>query len=190
MSEPDEGRDMDVAAEVARAKDGDEEALNRLTQRFWPEIQSYLARLWYPARFDPEAEASDLTQKTFIKLPRVLEGYAENGRFPAWLRRVAKYEHQTKVRSLLSQQLDTMRTVAGEAPDETLFPTGKLELRGLVQELPEGERLAWELWAQGFSHDEIAAELGIKPGSSYTRISRAKDRLVGLLMARRGDPER
>ncbi len=186
MKRRDDVRDFDVAAEVGRVREGDEEALNRLTRRIWPEIQSYLARLWYPARFDPEAEASDLTQKTFIKLPRVLDGYAENGRFPAWLRRVAKHEYQPRVRSLLSQQLDTMRTVAGETPDETLFPTGKLELRDMVGELPEGERRAWELWAQGFSHDEIAAELGIKPGSSYTRISRAKDRLIGLLMARRG----
>ncbi len=179
---------VDLPRLVAAAKRGDEEAVNELTRRFWSEIQGYLARLWYPPRYDAEAEASDLAQRTFIKLPRVLDGYTENGRFPAWLRRVAKFEYRTRLRSLLSQHLDTIHTMAGGDPaerDATLFATAKMELRGLVGELPEGERRAWALWAEGYSHDEIAAELGIAHGASYTRVSRAKDRLVRLLMARR-----
>ena len=182
------GYEIDVPETVARARSGDAEAVNQLTRRFWDEVQAYLAGLWYPPRYDAQAEASDLAQKTFIKLPRVLDGYSEQGRFPAWLRRVAKFEYRTRLRSLLNQHLDTIHTMAGGDPadrDETMFATAKLELRGLVEELPEGERRAWSLWADGFTHDEIAAELGIAQGASYTRVSRAKDRLVRLLMARR-----
>ncbi len=183
---PDTGA-LDVPELVARAKAGEHRAINQLTTLFWDEIKEGLERRWYPPRYDPSAEAEDLTQKTFIKLGEALEGYAESGRFRGWLHRVAFHMYKTRLRSVLRQGLETLHTSAGNVPSEqeTLFPTGKQELRELVERLPHGEREAWTLYAAGYKHPEIAERLGIAHGASYARVSRAKDRLIAMVMASR-----
>lgn len=183
---------IDLPRVVAQAQAGQPEALDTLARHFWDDVHEFLTRQRYLARSDAAAEAADLTQQVFLKLPRVLDGYAEDGHFPAWLRRVAEFEHRTHLRSLIRKRLDTIHTVAGASPDDvpsTLFPTGKARLRALVQELSPAEQEAWNLWVAGLTHVEIAAELGIEKGASYTRVCRARDKLTRWLAASYGPDE-
>ena len=168
---------------VARAKAGDQDALNRLMELFRDYIRRHLAHRWYPPRYDPVEEAEDLTQRTFMKLERALEGYSERGKFRAWLRRVAEYQHKMWVRRVIKVELDTLHTSAGADPTSaaTLFPTGKNFLRQALPELSPGEREAWDLYAQGLSGPEIAARLGRKPNAINVRLKRARDRLSDLI---------
>ena len=53
----------------------------------------------------------------------------------------------------------------------------------LVQSLPEGYRTVFNLFAiEGYSHKEIAEELGITENTSKSQYSRAKSTLRELLI--------
>ena len=48
-------------------------------------------------------------------------------------------------------------------------------LMGLVQQMPDGFRAVFNMYAiEGYSHQEIAKELGITEGGSRSQLSRAK----------------
>lgn len=169
-------RDQDLASLVAAAKEGDRAALDEVCARCYDQV------LFYFQQRIP-AQAEDLTQRLFAELPRKLAGYTESGRFRAWLQGVAYNMFLTQNRSNQRRREDTLRTEIDLADTETttLFRTAKGELRRLVLALPPTLREAWELFAEGRSHSEIAAELGISPGAAATRVSRARTRLLEML---------
>lgn len=179
MTERPAARDeaSDIAALVAAAKRGDRDALDYLCAQFYDDILHY-----FTERIPAHAE--DLTQKLFASLDRKLDGYRESGRFHAWLRSVAYHMFLTQLRSDRRRKEDTLKTGADieESSTTTMFRTKKGELRHLAQQLPPSLRDAWDLHVQHYSHDEIAARLGITPGAAMTRVSRARSLLAQWLM--------
>ena len=56
-----------------------------------------------------------------------------------------------------------------------------------MQRLKPRERsLLWLAYAQGFSHEEIAATLGLKTGSLKALLCRARRRLLSMMNTARG----
>ena len=53
--------------------------------------------------------------------------------------------------------------------------TARIDLDRAVSKLPEGYRSVYELFdVYGFSHEEIAARLGIAPGTSKSQLFHAR----------------
>jgi len=170
------GEGSELSDLVAKAKKGDEAALNRLCTQCYDEILEFF-------RQRIPAHAEDLTQLLFAELPSKLEGYQESGRFRAWLRGVAYNMFLTKARSVKRLREETIRSgIAHPDPDTaTLFRTAKGRLRALVTRLPDSLRRAWDLHAEGYSNAEIGVALGITEGAAATRVSRARSQLFAWL---------
>src|SRR5689334_705271 len=84
--------DLELAPVVARAKAGDDAALDDLCRRCYSVVYDFLVYLM-------PAEAEDLTQEVFANLGHRLRGYEETGRFTAWLRSVAFNLFRTRNRA-------------------------------------------------------------------------------------------
>lgn len=69
---------------IERAKTGDSEAYGELADLYAPRLFGYLYRL-----LGQKEEAEDLVQEAFVRLVRTLERYEHDGRFEAWLFRIA-----------------------------------------------------------------------------------------------------
>jgi RNA polymerase sigma-70 factor (ECF subfamily) len=170
--------DAELAPVVARAKAGDDAALDDLCRRCYSVAYDFLAYLI-------PAEAEDLTQELFADLRKRLRGYEETGRFTPWLRSVAFNLFRTRNRSNQRRREEPLDPdeydIALAEATSTIFTTEKRALRVAVGRLPETLREAWTLYAEGHEPQEIARKLAITPGAAATRVSRAKIHLERIL---------
>ena len=141
---------------VARAKQGDRDALRHLYVRYADNVYSYVMSI---VRNHHEAE--DVTQQVFAKLPDSLRRYEDRGApFLSWLVRLA--------RNAAIDQLRSRRAVPVAEPIERLAPAeegGARErrdnLRSALETLPEDQREIIVLrHVGGLAPAEIAARLG------------------------------
>ena len=141
----------------------------------------YLARL----TGDPDS-AADAAQEAFIKL---LEKPPAPGHTRAWLYRVgtnaALEAARTRSRRLVLVRGAGDKVPVGDAPatpDEELARTERRErVRHALKRLNEKERAVLLLREEGFSHKEIAEQVGTTTGSVGTMIARALDKLADEL---------
>ncbi len=154
-----------------------------LYERYAPKMMSICAR--YCAN---DAEAADILQEGFIKVFNNLQKLKKPDQLESWIRGIMvntaldtfrkKQTHQGFEMNL-NEQYDI-----GEA--ETI--TAQLstdELLEIIQTLPEGYRLIFNLYAiEGYSHPEIAEELNISTGASKSQYARAKKLLQEKVKAR------
>lgn len=124
-----------------------------------------------------ESEAQDMLQEGFIRMFSNLEQYAGTGSFEGWARRIfihtaIKYFHKTR-KHRFTYELDSAneRPVNSDAVGEMTAD----EMLALVQKLPEGYRMVFNLYAiEGFSHKEIADMLEIGESTSRSQLVKAR----------------
>jgi RNA polymerase sigma factor (sigma-70 family) len=124
-----------------------------------------------------QAEAEDVLQEGFIKIFRYIAQFKGEGSFEGWLRRIFV---NTALRSCkkkrispveISEQVDQQAMVETVA----LSALGETELLRLINALPEGYRLVFNLSViEGYNHDEIAAMLDIQPATSRSQLVKAR----------------
>lgn len=139
-------------------------------------------------------EAEDVMQEAYFRAWSHLDQYRGEGRFAAWLTRIAVNEALARVRNrtptLRCDIEDAGGTLMPEhmpAPD----PEQKLvseELRSLIERavdrLPEGQRLVFMLRdVQGLSVTETAESLELTPANVKVRLHRARSSLRQRLEA-------
>jgi RNA polymerase sigma factor (sigma-70 family) len=175
-------READLAGLVARARGGDSEAVGALAKRFAEQIKRDLLP------FAGQEEAEEAVQDVFADLTARLRGYHESDSFPAWLKRVACNRWRTRRRAEIrrwKREVTLPPSLAAPAADvSSFFSTDRRQLRRLAEDLPPGEREAWRLQDAGLKPREIAVKLGLDRGAVYTRLSRAKKRLIAWFKAR------
>lgn len=121
------------------------------------------------------ADADDVLQDVFVGLGRALRAYDERGRFDAWLRTVAVRTALMRLRGArrkreLPLESQSIAAVGGEEATQL----SRLDLERALARLPEPLRIVFMLKeVEGYGHAEIAKLLGITPGASMTRLSRA-----------------
>jgi RNA polymerase sigma-70 factor (ECF subfamily) len=126
-----------------------------------------------------KAEAEDILQDSFLKIFNSIREYAGSGSFAGWLRKIAvntaithyhknlKYRYHVEIEEFVS-------TETGVSSFEEDFFTSD-ELFGVLNELPAGYRMVFNLYAvEGYKHKEIAEILGIDTNTSKSQYSRAK----------------
>lgn len=127
-------------------------------------------------------EAEDILQEGFIKVFQNLNKYENNGSLEGWIRRIivnTAIDLIRKQKQMPLVELDEHVGASGlESEGDALGSLGLEYLMQLIQDLPPGYRLVFNMYAvEGYSHAEIAAELGINESSSRSQYTRAKSML-------------
>jgi RNA polymerase sigma-70 factor (ECF subfamily) len=125
--------------------------------------------------------AADATQQTFIKAWRAASTYDPEREFGPWIyaiaRRTAIDIYRKEARSTPRDDLEVATLPPGL---ETVWEV--FEVREAVDQLPDEERLVVKLsHFDGYTHVEIAEQLGIPVGTVKSRSHRAHRRLLELL---------
>jgi RNA polymerase sigma factor (sigma-70 family) len=132
------------------------------------------------------AEAEDMLQEGFIRVYRDMAQFRGDGALGGWIRRIMV----NTALSHLRRQRDFLRDTADFTPFENQFHTEEnfaaaldaQTLLKLLQKLPPGYRAVFNLYAiDGFSHEEIAEQLGISIGTSKSQLFKAREYLKKML---------
>jgi RNA polymerase sigma factor (sigma-70 family) len=122
-------------------------------------------------------EAEDSLQLGYIKIFQKINEFRGDGSFEGWMRRIMV---NTAIESY-RKNIKFMNVVPIEESFEqpsTGFDYNRLgmqDLMKIIQKLADGYRLVFNMYAiEGYSHKEIAEELGISEGASKSQLSRAR----------------
>jgi RNA polymerase sigma-70 factor (ECF subfamily) len=122
--------------------------------------------------------AQNLLQDGFIKLFDKIHTYSGAGSFVGWMRKIfvnTALEH-LRHSDVLKYSTDVNTAFNIESDEES--PIDKIsadELIKCITELPVGFRTVFNMFAiEGYSHAEIAEQLGIKEGTSRSQYARAR----------------
>ena len=133
--------------------------------------------------------AEDLLQDGFIKVFSNLVRFEAKGSFEGWVRRTMVntcLDHiRRQKKSFADVDISEAEYLVGDA--EKAF--GKLraeELMKLIEAMPTGYRTVFNLYViEGYSHQEIADELGVTESTSKTQFKKARNYLMNVI----GDKE-
>jgi RNA polymerase sigma factor (sigma-70 family) len=129
-------------------------------------------------------EAEDILVTAFTKVFDRIGQFKGEGSFEGWIRRIMVNEALTYLRKSRTMYLETDLAQADREPDYDKL-SDHLETEDLlkmIQELPAGYRLVFNMYAiDGYSHKEIAEQLGISENTSKSQLSRARVYLQKML---------
>lgn len=129
-------------------------------------------------------EAEDVLVTAFTKILDKIEQYKSEGSFEGWIRRIVVNESLTYLRRNKNMYLELDLEAANYEPDyQTISDHLEAEdLLKMIGELPSGYRIVFNLYAiDGYSHKEIAEQLGISENTSKSQLSRARVYLQKIL---------
>jgi RNA polymerase sigma-70 factor (ECF subfamily) len=164
---------------IRRALDGDERALRQLWSQHSPHIDAVIRRLVG----DPD-EAADIAQEVWIQIFRALPSYRGDSQFGTWAHRIAvnrTLNALRRTRRIAKSETDIEDdTVAVEHDSERALLAATIE--DAAGQLSPGARTVFMMHdVEGFTHEEIARELGITPGGSKSQLFKARAKLRRLL---------
>lgn len=163
------------SALIRRFLDGDEDAFRALYQRHTPRLRMVIARL-LGSRAD---DVDDVVQDAWLRGCRGIHGFNGDAKFSTWLTSIgirvvySRFARHEPAEELLVDELPAARERdVGDGVD----------LERAIAMLSDHQRAVVVLHdVEGFTHQEIAAQLGIAPGTSKATLSRARCALRGLL---------
>ncbi len=168
--------DRAVAERFARL--GDEEAFRILYRRYTPRLYALAGRMLG----GNEADVCDAVQETWIRAARGLAGFEWRSSLSTWLCGITINCCRDRFRDRKRHGLRD-----GEAPELKEARTGAaneklLDLDRAIAALPNGFRAVLMLHdVEGYTHAEIAGQLGIDAGTSKSQLSRARQRVRKLM---------
>ncbi len=177
---------------LARLRGGDDAAFSRLFETHWDAVVRLVARLVGDAD-----QAVDLAQEVFVQLYRN-PPEADDAPLRAWLYRVAinrgynalRSERRRRRREAAAARDPITGGAEGASADTLAEAANRAEERDAVRrvllQLPARQRECLLLRAEGLSYAEIAAALGIAPGSIGTILARAERAFKQAYLAQRG----
>ncbi len=129
-------------------------------------------------------EAEDIFQEAFVKVFKNVNAY-QGGSFEGWMRRIfvntALTHYQRNRRYHEQSDYDDIQE-SHPSGEDVLSKINSQQLLGLINSLPEGYRVVFNLYAvEGFTHREIGEMLGISEGTSKSQLSKAKSQLRSML---------
>ena len=159
--------------------EGKNEAFDILLKRHQERIFNYILRI-----IKNEDIANDIFQETFVKaILTIKQGrYTENGKFPAWISRIAHnliidYFRQEKSENHQSADLEEVdilnRKELSEATIEDLIISDQIreDVKHLIRELPPLQREVLNMrYYQNLSFKEIAEMTGVSINTALGRM--------------------
>lgn len=164
---------------IRRAIDGDERALRQLWSQYAPHIDAVVLRL-----AEDRDLAADIAQDVWIQIFKALPTFRGESQFGTWAHRIA-----------VNRTLNALRKVRRIAKAEVTIEEDSASVdddhdRGFLAEsieaaaarLPKGARTVWTLHdVEGYTHEDIAEQLGITTGASKSQLFKARAKLRRLL---------
>ncbi|MEO5903766.1 MAG: RNA polymerase sigma factor [Gemmatimonadaceae bacterium] len=174
------GSDSSDAALVAAAVVGGEAAFRELFRRHTPHLLQFVSRVLGQSAGDAE----DVVQDTWLRAYPALVTFRNDSAFSTWLCSVG-----------LRAALDSMRRGKrrgtellledDDAPLELPHHEERMDLEKAIAALAPGYRMILVLHdVEGFTHEEIALQLGIAPGTSKAQLFKARRVMRVLLTGR------
>ena len=165
---------------IRRAVDGDEGAIRALWTRHAPHIDMVVRRL---VGNDLDL-AADVAQEVWIQIFRALPSYRGESQFSTWAHRIAvnrTLNALRKTKRLASIETEVNEDSASVEPDtDRSFIAESIE--EAAAKLSPGARAVFMLHdVEGYTHEEIANELGITTGGSKSQLFKARAKLRKLL---------
>ncbi|MDP4186306.1 MAG: RNA polymerase sigma factor [Bacteroidota bacterium] len=124
-----------------------------------------------------KSEAEDNLQEGFIRVFSKINDFAFKGSFEGWVRKIMVNISLEKYRKqMILQPVEDVRILENKwVEDEAVEKISEDELIAIIQELPPRYRMVFNLYAiEGYSHKEVADELGINEGTSKSNLARAR----------------
>ncbi len=158
---------------IERLKEKDPIAQKKIFEQYG----SFLYRIAY--RYVRERMlAEDLMVDSMLKIfDGVVNTKFENLKsFEAWMRRIVVNESLMVLRKNANFHLMPESEAAEQAfDDHTLENISAEEIYHLIAELPDGYRTVFNLYAiEGYTHKEVAEQLGISEGTSKSQLNHAR----------------
>lgn len=132
-----------------------------------------------------QMEAEDVMIEGFMKVFDRIDQFKGEGSFEGWVRRLVTNEALMRLRSRRHIEADIeapevqLQAANFELADKTLEAD---DLMVMVEKLPTGYRTVFNLYAiEGYSHAEIAEQLGITESTSKSQLHRARALLQTML---------
>ncbi|MDE7342800.1 MAG: sigma-70 family RNA polymerase sigma factor [Muribaculaceae bacterium] len=158
---------------------GNNEAFDTLLKRHQDRVFNYILRI-----IKNEDLANDIFQETFVKaILTIKQGrYTENGKFPAWISRIAHnliidYYRQEKSENVQSSDIEDVnilnRKDLCEATIEDCIISRQImdDVKYLIQELPELQREVLKMrYYMNMSFKEIAEKTGVSINTALGRM--------------------
>lgn len=133
------------------------------------------------------ADAEDAVQDAFVQVFGRLDEQLVPGAFAGWVRRIVIRTALNAGRRHRVRRVDFDLDDARHVPTPEASAIEKLtfdEVQLLIDRLPDGCRLVLLLFTiEGYAHAEIAETLGITETNSKVLLTRARQRLTGLVQA-------
>jgi RNA polymerase sigma-70 factor (ECF subfamily) len=164
---------------IQRAIEGDERALRSLWSQHAPHIDAVVRRLVG----DPDL-AEDIAQEVWIQIFRALPSYRGESQFGTWAHRIAVNRTLNALRK--TRRLTKIETDMEEATVSVEHHSDRTMLAASIEaataQLSPGARTVFLMHdVEGYTHEEIAAELGITAGGSKSQLFKARAKLRRLL---------
>lgn len=162
---------------VERARDGDVNAFEALVDRH----RRVALRVAYAVAGD---DAEDAVQDAFVKAYRALGRFRAGSPFRPWVLRIVANEARNRRRSAGRRSALALRVAEpdgdrAESPEDAAVASEqRLALAAAVAALDDRDREVISLrWFAELSEAEMAAALGVRPGTVKSRLARAMSRL-------------
>ena len=166
---------------IQRATQGDEAAMRHLWSRHAPHVDAVVRRLVGGDR----DVAADIAQEVWIQIFRALPSYRGDAQFGTWAHRIAVNRTLNAMRG--RRRLASLETELDEVAGPTVEPEAERSLLAATieqaaRQLSPGARVVFVMHdVEGFTHEEIAKELGITSGGSKSQLFKARAKLRKLL---------
>lgn len=164
---------------IRRAVNGDEAALRAIWAEHAPRIDVLVRRLVG----DPD-QAADVAQEVWIQIFRALPTWRGDAQFSTWAHRIAVNRTLNALRSMrrfttTEVEIEEDSAVVEHDGDRSLLAQ---TIDEAVQKLSPGARAVFVLHdVEGYTHEEIATQLGITSGGSKSQLFKARAKLRRLL---------
>jgi len=169
---------------IAGCLEGKRKAFSLLFENYAPVMLGVCMR-YCKNRIDAE----DVMQDGFIKVFGQIHKFRREGSFEGWIKRIminaAIDNYQSNLKHAFHEEVGEITSVSAIAdypgedddlPDELKIPHAKL--MEMIQELPDGYRMVFNLYAiENYNHKDIASLLGISENTSKTQLLKARKAL-------------
>ena len=146
--------------------------------------QQYLYETYSPKKYfvclryaRHASEAQDMLQDGFIKVFDNIGSFKFNGSFEGWIRRIIVNTALNYCRksSFKHEKLGIEDYQDKIVQSKAVSNLGEKELLALIQKLPDGYRVVFNLYViEGFSHREIGEMLDITESTSRSQLAKSR----------------
>ncbi|MGH7622674.1 MAG: RNA polymerase sigma factor [Gemmatimonadaceae bacterium] len=168
-----------IDAAVRRAQRGDVAAFEHVYKAHAPAIHQLCRRMCGDDRL-----ARELVQDVFVRAWERMPSFRGESGFGTWLHRLAVNVvlGQLRSRARHTDRFVTISEVSSATRSPEYRAGARIDLEAALARLPERTRTVFLLHdVYGYSHDEIAASMGMAAATSRVQLWRAHRALIRLL---------